>query len=119
MRALTNAKVISVMTKEIAMSQLLEQLKQLMLSDGLWQSEELPSEAFNSNAPFFCDTMSFFQWLQFVFVPKMNDCCLNHSLPSSMALTPMAEMSFDNSSGALKILKVLTKMDTLICKVID
>ena len=116
MRASMNAKVISVMTKEIAILALLQQLKLIMLSDGLWQSDELPPSAFNSEAPFFCDTMSFVQWLQFVFVPKMNDCCLNHSLPPSMALTPMAEMSLDKSDSTIKIVKVLIKMDALICQ---
>lgn len=116
MRALTNAKVISVMTKEIAMLQLLQQLKLIMLSAGVWQSEELPPIAFNSTAPFFCDTMSFMQWLQFVFIPKMNHCCLNDSLPSSMALTPMAEMSLEKTDSAIKIAKVLMKMDALICE---
>lgn len=59
-------------------------------------SEQAPSEqALSSKMPFCCDTMSFENWLQFVFLPKMSHLISRElPLPEKLEITPMAEQSW-------------------------
>jgi uncharacterized protein YqcC (DUF446 family) len=39
----------------------------------VWQSEPPPATAFESETAFFADTMTFYQWLQFVLLPRVRE----------------------------------------------
>lgn len=81
-----------------------------------WQEQPLPPEAFESTQPFCLDTMSFPQWLQFVFVARMKVLLEGgQPLPSVSGIAPMAEEYFRgrNESGA-KLIQALAHMDSLL-----
>jgi len=52
-----------------------------------------PSEAqLASTVPFAIDTLSFFEWLAYVFVPKCHQLIAVGQLPGKMAISPAAHM---------------------------
>lgn len=62
---------------------------------GLWEMERPPADAFQSIEPFCFDTLSFTQWLQFVFLERMKLIVENdHPLPAVSGIAPMAEEHF-------------------------
>jgi len=61
----------------------------------LWQYQPLAEHVLVSQQPFCCDTLSFEQWLQFVFIPRFSQMiAMQQPLPTNIALCPMAEESF-------------------------
>ncbi len=65
----------------------------------LWQTQRPTSDELLSSAPFCCDTLSFEQWLQFIFIPKLTEMInQQQSLPTKISLTPMAEEAFKHFS---------------------
>ncbi len=96
---------------------LLVALQLAMHEENLWQSEPLSHSAYHSSAPFCCDTMTFGQWLQFVFIPKMNELINSQqALPSQLSLLPMLEMSYPNSQRLSSVYGVITRLDALFTK---
>ena len=45
---------------------------------GLWQEAPLPDEAYDFSRAFASDTMTYAQWLQFVFVPRVRELVAAH-----------------------------------------
>jgi len=88
---------------------LIIKLEQSLREGMLWSNFTPSVEAFQSELPFAFDTMSFEQWLQFVFIPKMFEIVSNKStLPDNLKLLPMAEQSLgvaDNQSGVVEVIK--------------
>lgn len=83
---------------------------------GLWQAEPMPAEAFESTQPFSIDTMEFYQWLQFVFLPTMYRLIeSSQPLPTECAIAPMAEEYFRGSDMLSRPLeKALARVDQLL-----
>ena len=48
-----------------------DQIEQELRKLNVWQAERPPESAFQSTRAFFGDTMSFYQWLQFVLIPRI------------------------------------------------
>ena len=93
----------------------LVQLKALLQKHQLWQCEPILAEALNSSVPFCHDSMAFEQWLQFVFIEKMQHLITyNQQLPRNFAIAPMAQMALINKSGGNEIIEVLTQLDALL-----
>ena len=72
----------------VALGELEHTLKTL----NLWQADTPNEAALASQQPFCIDTLSFPQWLQFVFLPRMGalvDAKL--ALPGACGIAPMAE----------------------------
>jgi len=92
---------------------LLEELSVELQRLNIWQEQQPSSVALSSTAPFCCDTLSFEQWLQFVFIEKIRQIInQGQSLPTKIALTPMAEESFKHLSTQGKyLLKVIDNID--------
>ena len=94
---------------------LLNDLEEALRSKLLWD-EFVPSEtALNSTVPFSIDTLTFCQWLQFIFIPKMSMLVQqNLPLPRTMSVLPMAEESFKNiavdSAGLLVIIRRIDRL---------
>ena len=83
------------MVDQNKLSLYLEQLRDELIAETLWLEEELDENKYNSTAPFCCDTMAFHEWLQFVFLPKMQYMIDNNlELPSSLAIAPMGEVEY-------------------------
>jgi dTDP-4-dehydrorhamnose 3,5-epimerase len=84
---------------------LLEKLILQLQQEQLWQTEAPAPEALMSTAPFACDTLTFNQWLQFVFLPNFQQHLQQKkALPKGMALAPMAEFTLPGDSGVRDIL---------------
>ncbi len=91
------------------------QLRQL----DLWQAEPPGADALASTQPFCIDTLSFSQWLQFVFVPSMYHLIeAEQTLSFECAIAPMAEEYFRGlslPSGSLE--KSLLAVDRLLSEI--
>ncbi|GAB2523228.1 YqcC family protein [Microbulbifer agarilyticus] len=65
----------------------------------LWDETPPSPEALASTQPFCVDTLTFPQWLQFVFLPRMSHLVeLEQPLPEKCGIAPMAEEYFRGSS---------------------
>ena len=65
-----------------------EDLRRLMQ----WQTEAPSAEALASTQPFCVDTLSFSQWVQFVFIPLLSTLIGKRALlPIKSQISPMAE----------------------------
>ena len=96
-------------------SALLTALEAAIKKSGLWSDTPPSEKAMKSTVPFACDTMTFEQWLQFLFIPKMH-ALINASqpLPSNIALVPMAEQTLPHSADSALVISVLEKIDSLL-----
>ncbi len=78
----------------------------------LWEAEPPTPEALASTEPFCVDTLSFPQWLQFVFLPRMHALVAAEQLPPGRCeITPLAEQYFGSSK--LDVLALLRALDAL------
>ena len=83
---------------------------------GLW-SDVAPSEkALLSTEPFCCDLMSFAEWLQWIFIPRLSYLAENKGqLPQKSGVYPMAEVAFKDLQGNVKgLFGSIERMDTLL-----
>ncbi|MBQ5559970.1 MAG: YqcC family protein [Lachnospiraceae bacterium] len=103
------------MVDQNKLSLYLEQLRDELIAETLWLEEELDENKYNSTAPFCCDTMEFHEWLQFVFLPKMQYMIDNNlELPSSLAIAPMGEVEYRAELKEREnLIKILNKIDSL------
>jgi len=95
---------------------LLVDLECAMRRAELWASRTPSADALASVQPFAVDTLSFPQWLQFIFIVKLKDILHNQlPLPKNSAVAAMGEEYFRGLpvSGA-EITQLLKKMDTLL-----
>ncbi|MCL1126675.1 YqcC family protein [Shewanella surugensis] len=72
------------------------------------------SQAMSSQAPFAVDTMSFEQWLQYLFLPQMRQLIRQQSqLPRQMGLAPMAEHQWGNDPELNGLINIFQDFDAL------
>lgn len=85
----------------------------------LWESQTPSVTALSSTAPFAIDTLTFPQWLQFIFVPRLRGLVEARApLPQSCQVTSMAEQYFSTSNvHCVSLNKCLQKMDALLTQV--
>lgn len=70
----------------------LAQLQQVMQELNLWSDTAPTEQAFASTEPFALDHMSPTEWLQWVFIPKMQALVESRAeLPKQIAITPYLE----------------------------
>ena len=90
-----------------------------------WQPTQPCAEALASTVPFCADTLGFDQWLQFVFLPTLQQLIARGmALPTHCQITPMAEeflrprgLSIDDSGykqPTKQLLVVLAALDALM-----
>ena len=84
----------------MALVDALEQIETELRRLNLWDENSPPSpEAFDSELPFFCDTMKFEEWLQWVFLARFRALLEgNHPLPGACQVAPMAEEYYRQSA---------------------
>jgi uncharacterized protein YqcC (DUF446 family) len=82
---------------------------------GLWSDESPSTQALASQQPFCVDTLDFEQWLQFIFVPRMQALVAAQAeLPMVSQVAPMAEVYFTHSlpmRSAAPIIALLREVD--------
>jgi len=83
---------------------------------GCWQDGQLDASAYASELPFCHDTMEFPQWLQFVFIRRMQMLLESASpLPADCAITPYAEEYFKPATEKMQtLLAHLAEIDRLL-----
>ena len=86
------------------------ELKQL----GLWSVLPPDAQALASRLPFCIDTLHFEQWLQFIFIPKMQLLLDTAApLPAKIALLPLAEQVFNESDARFsRLLGIISALDS-------
>jgi uncharacterized protein YqcC (DUF446 family) len=82
----------------------------------LWDQQIPSAQALASSQPFALDTLSFSQWLQFIFLPKMAEIIKTTSaLPESCSVAPMAEEYYRAEQvDAISLIRHLAAIDVLI-----
>lgn len=83
---------------------------------GCWQAEPPAPEALRSEQPFAIDTLNFAQWLQFIFIPRMQFLLdQQQDLPRASGIAPMAEEYFSSLQLPVEgLLTALQAMDALL-----
>lgn len=83
---------------------------------GLWEGEPPSPEALASREPFCVDTLSFEQWLQWVFLVRMKVIVESGAaLPAVSGILEMAEVVYrDNAQQMSGLLRALGRFDRLI-----
>lgn len=82
---------------------------------GLWKTTPPTAAAFDSETPFFADTMDFENWLQWVLLQRF-DALLDTgaALPASCSIAPMAEHLWKEQGGErTPLLALLEQLDAL------
>lgn len=83
------------MNKREKIRQLLLLLERSLRESELWSAEEISAEKLSSKVPFCADTLSYPEWLQFVFIKRMQAIVDGEDeLPSASGLFPMAQVYF-------------------------
>lgn len=97
---------------------LLVKLEQEMVSAGQWSAERPPAAAFQSIQPFCIDTMSFSQWLQFVFMQRLLALVEQQQplprLPVGQGISPMAEEFYKNQPDCRSVVGIIKQLDILL-----
>ncbi|MEN0039043.1 MAG: YqcC family protein [Cellvibrio sp.] len=83
----------------------------------LWDADMISEEALASEQPFAVDTMTFPQWLQFIFLPRLYFMIEQQlQLPNNCGVAPMAEQYFSvlnlNSSPLIGHLRRIDRLLT-------
>jgi len=96
--------------------QLLNALEQELRLLNLWQRTAPSTQALSSSLPFAIDTLTFVQWLQFIFIDKMGQLLqLSLPLPESMSVLPMASEYFKGLPvNSANINAIIGRIDLLI-----
>ena len=81
-----------------------------------WATQKMAPENLVSSEPFAIDKLSFSQWLQFVFIPRLQFICDGKApLPASCSVAPMAEEFYRlNQIDAEAVIDQLASIDQLI-----
>jgi uncharacterized protein YqcC (DUF446 family) len=104
------------MDPAIQLKSLLVDIEYELRALGLWEDESPSVEALASIEPFAVDTLSFSQWLQFIFLPNMYFIIEQKiTLPTNCQIAPMAEESFAQSN-TLALIQHLRKLDLLLTR---
>jgi len=93
-------------------------LKQTMTNNNHWSDVNVSAEALGSQQPFCLDTMTFSQWLQFVFIPRIQALIdAGQVLPSlikGQGLEPMASEFYKNTDADRAIIVLIRQLDGLL-----
>jgi uncharacterized protein YqcC (DUF446 family) len=95
---------------------LLDQLSQELKALALWQDYRPTPIQMASTVPFHYDTLTFEQWLQFVFIERITLMIENNqTLPSEILLSPIAIESFKSKGSQVNtLLDIIDKIDYLL-----
>jgi uncharacterized protein YqcC (DUF446 family) len=91
----------------------LEQIESEMHRIRLWQETPLEPEQYDFRAAFAGDTMTFAQWLQFIFVPNVKRAAASGTFPASSQVAAQAVREFDGVDEASPLIRLLSEFDAL------
>lgn len=109
-------RIRDIMNKRIKLATLLLTLEEQLREQSLWSNQSPDQEALDSVEPFCVDTLKFEEWLQFIFIPRLNELISTDSmLPSQCSTAPMASEAWKHQSGSLaKLVETLNQIDKLL-----
>ena len=85
------------------LANLLFELEKDLREAQLWARQSPPPEALLSTEPFSIDLLTFTEWLQFIFLPRMYATIeAAEELPETCSIAPMAEQFFSAQEASLK-----------------
>lgn len=100
----------------VAVAALLIDIEAELRQLDLWERQPPPAQAMASDQPFCFDTLTFPQWLQFVFLPTLYGLLdAGQPLPEKCGIAPMAQEYFRGSglaTGGLE--QALRRIDALL-----
>ena len=98
------------------LGELLQAVEQELRQLQCWESQAPDPQALASSQPFAIDQLSFTQWLQFIFLPKLTELVeAGSALPQSCSTAPMAEEYFKTRQiDAEALINHLAEIDRLI-----
>jgi len=106
------------MTNHIPLGRVLASLQQTMHGAGYWSDIAMSAEALSNQQPFCIDTMNFNQWLQYVFIPRMQSLIdAEQALPSfvkGQGLEPMASEFYKQTQADKAIIVLIRQVDELM-----
>ncbi|HEY6348101.1 MAG TPA: YqcC family protein [Candidatus Angelobacter sp.] len=82
-------------------------------SMGLWQDQPLRAEQLKFKQAFAMDTMTFIQWLQFVFLPRVREAVASNQFPQGSSVGAQAVRELDGHPDADRLLTLLSEFDAL------
>jgi uncharacterized protein YqcC (DUF446 family) len=91
----------------------LEQIETEMRQVQLWQENPLEAEQYDFRAAFAADTMSFPQWLQFIFIPNVKRAAATGNFPSESQVGVKAVRELDGMAEATRLTELLSEFDAL------
>lgn len=102
----------------ISVAEVLMDVEQELCRLQLWEFEMISEEALASTEPFALDTMSFPQWLQFIFLPRLYFMIeQQQELPMHCSVAPMAEEYFSVLNlHSTPLIRHLQKIDELLTR---
>jgi uncharacterized protein YqcC (DUF446 family) len=103
------------MDKHAQAAVVIDQIEAEMRAIGLWQPEALEPSRYEFSQAFAMDTMTFSQWLQFVFVPRVREIINAYgAFPAQSMVAAQAVREYDSLPEASKLVSVLSGFDALI-----
>ncbi len=107
-------RVLSDMTTSLELSTLLERLAQQLEHYGHWQLTSPSIADLSSTEPFAIDTLSASEWLQWIFIPKMNYLIENgQPTPKGFSIAPYIEEALKEIEGYNEIVRLCHAIDAL------
>ena len=90
-----------------------DQIENEMRHIGFWQNQNLRPEQFDFEQAFAMDTMTFTQWLQFIFLPRVREAAASGEFPSGSSVGAQAVREFDGELEADRLVTLLSEFDAL------
>jgi len=94
-------------------SRQIDQIEAEMRNIGMWQDQPLPPKQMEFKQAFAMDTMTFSQWLQFIFVPRVREAVASGEFPSGSSVATQAVREFDGYENADGLISLLSEFDAL------
>lgn len=103
-------------SKAIRLASLLIDIEAELRTLQCWDDETPELARLQSPEPFCIDTLEFYQWLQWIFIPKVYHA-IDHglSLPERCSIRPIGEeWAISRSLSASTLLKILADVDEVL-----
>lgn len=109
------------MGQHIALAEILMDIEKELRELQLWSDEVPSAEALASQQPFAVDTLSFQEWLQFIFLPRFYAMIeAKAPLPAVCGVAPMAEQVFQGVNlYTSPLIAHLQRIDVLLTGVVQ
>jgi uncharacterized protein YqcC (DUF446 family) len=93
----------------------IDEIEAEMKRINMWRDKPLPPEAYNFHRAFAMDTMPFAHWLQFIFIPRVNQVITSDEpFPQRSMVGAQAVREFDCDDEASGLVSMLSSFDRVI-----